>query len=112
MVEHIVQAKPVPCVVRQEWVYLDSLISPRAQARKAGDYQIAVARMVVVLAPLFAAFALVPRAVLPAFQSRPRNPVAGKGVEMLVDPRNDAAVGAFGSMSPAINLQRLEVIGL
>jgi len=111
VVKYVVQAKPLPGIIRQQGVYFDDFVGPRAQSRQAGYYQIAIARMVVVLAAFFSALGRVPCAVFPVLQSCACDPVAGEGVQILVDPRDDTPVFAFASMAPGVDTQYVEIIG-
>ena len=53
-----------------ERVDLDGLVGTRAQADEPADDEVAIGRVVVILATLLAAFAGVPGAILPCLQTR------------------------------------------
>jgi len=72
VVGQVVEAEPVPGVFRQQWMDLDGVVGARPQPHQAGDDQVAIAGVIVVVAaPLECA--------LPDLH-RPRLPLTREGI--------------------------------
>ena len=112
MVEHVVEAEPVPLAGGHERVDLDDVVFSRAQADQAGNDQVAITGMVIVLAAFcHAGFpALLPLALILGFEHGAAQPIARARVEVLVDPRHDRAVGLLEPVTARVDPQRLEVV--
>ena len=95
VIANAVQTEIIPGAFRQQRRHLDRVVRARTQADQAGNNQVTVGGMIVILASLDTAFARVPGVVAPCLQPRARNPIARLWIEILVDPRHDVSVVEF-----------------
>jgi len=108
VIKHVVQTEVVPRIRRQERTDLHRIVGAGTQSHEAIYDEIAERRMVIVLTAFLATFCLGPVTVVPCLKTRPCQPFACEGVQILVNPRHNGSVIAFQMMAQGIGPQSLK----
>ena len=103
-----VEQKVIPAFRRQQRSGADLSGEIRIDPAQTGDDQIGVGRMAVILAPLADQCIAPDPGSFPALQDRPRQPFAGEGIQILIDPW-DGTVLIPQIMAPSVAGERFEI---